>query len=191
MDNVNFEWWSCMDAAGKAAWVQAGVSILALFVAILISWWERRQARLEKGENERKIVMGAAARLDALLRYESVVLGFAPEGDGVIGHEMDLKQAIYFMKLGPETRSAMKEAVEKAHFFDQEVCERIIYLASRVAEYEKLVEDGGSRPNMTPDAFFKMMRGPKNQLVELVEEVRRLLQKYLPKVLREEYVEES
>jgi hypothetical protein len=73
-----------------------------------------KEIEKEKAANDRKIVMSAAANLEIALRYESAILDFAPRGDGVIGHDFNLEQAREFMRLSPQARDALQNAIENS-----------------------------------------------------------------------------
>lgn len=170
-----------MDPSGQAAWVQGTASIFALAVAIFIPYWQKKREKNEKAATDRKIVMSAAANLDIALGYESAIFDFAPAGDGVIGHDFTLDQAREFMKLRPQTRDALQSAIEKSHYFSEELCGRIVRLGIEAAAYERIVEDAARRtPDADADTFFRQMQSTKNTLAERVREVSELLQKYLP-----------
>lgn len=175
-------WWCQMDSAGHAAWFQALGSLLAIGVAILIPWLQRRAEALDRISHHRKLVMSAAAALDIELAYESVVLDFTPLGDSVIGHEFTLAQAETFLKLRPQARAAIHSAVEKAHYFSGDLCEEIVRLGIEAAAYDRLIEDAARRsPAGNVDAFFSSSAATTAKLQQRMDSVRRLLKDYLPK----------
>jgi hypothetical protein len=170
-----------MDVSGQAAWVEAIGTILAIAVAVFIPYWQKKQEQRSKVLNDRKIVMSAAANLDIALEYASFILGFAPAGDGVIQHKLTLEQAREFMRLRPQTREALQNAIDKSHYFDEKLCEKIGRLGIEAAAYERIVDEFASRtPDMNADTFFQTMLGTKNKLSDRLSEVRKLLQPYLP-----------
>jgi len=177
-----YQWWCQMDAAGQAAWVQGIGTILAVAVAIWIPYSQKNRERTEKAANDRKIVMSAAAALDVALSYQNTIITFAPAGDGVIGHEMNLEQAREFMKLAPQTREALQNALNKSHYFSEELCEQIVRLSIEAAAYERIIDETARfTPNANVDEFFKKLQGTKDKLKKRLENVLRLLQDYLPK----------
>ena len=179
-------WWCQMDSSGHAAWFQAIGAILAIGVAILIPWLQRRAEARDRLSDHRKRVMSAAAALDTELAYESVVLDFAPLGDGVVGHEFTLAQAEQFMKLRPEARSAIRSAIEKAHYFSDDLCEQIVRLGIEAAAYDRIIEDAARRtPARDVDEFFKSCASTTEKLQHRMETVRHLLKSYLPKEQKE------
>lgn len=177
-----YQWWCQMDAAGQAAWVQGIGTILAIAVAIGIPYFQKSRERAEETANDRKIVMSAAANLDVALSYQNLIMTFAPAGDGVIGHEMSLEQASNFMKLAPQTREALQNALDKSHYFSEELCEQIVRLSIEAAAYERIIDETARfTPNANVDDFFKKLQVTKDKIKERLENVRRLLQDYLPK----------
>lgn len=175
-------WWSHMDDSAQAAWIQAIGAIVAIFVAVLIPYWQRWRDYESNKSNDRKIVMSAATNLAVALDYASLHLDFAPAGDGVIGHDFTLEQARDFMKLEIEAREAIQKAIDKAHYFDEHLCEQIVLLSIFAAAYERTIDElarhtqGGK-----VDLFFKNARGAKEKLSVRINEVRSLLKVYLPK----------
>ena len=169
-----------MDPSGHAAWVQAVGSILAIGVAIFIPYWQKSRELKEQASNNRKIVMSAAANLEFALAYESMLFDYAPAGDGVITHEFTLDQARQFMKLRPQTREALQSAIDKSHYFSEALCEQIVRLGIESAAYERIVDDFSQR-STDADAFFMLIQNTKTKLTERLENVRQLLQEYLPK----------
>lgn len=175
-------WWCKMDSSGQAAWFQAIGAILAISVAILVPLLQRRAEARDRMSDYRRRVMSAAAVLDIELAYESVVLDFAPLGDGVVGHEFTLGQAEQFLKLRPEARSAIHSAVEKAHYFSDDLCEQIVRLGIEAAAYDRIIEDAARRtPARDVDEFFKSCAAITGKLQHRVESVRHSLKSYLPK----------
>lgn len=174
-----YQWWCNLDPSGQAAWVQAVGSIVAIAVAILIPYSQKYRELREQASNNRKIVMSAAANLELALAYESTLFDFIPAGDGVISHEFTLDQARQFMKLRPQTREALQNAIDKSHYFSEELCEQIVRLGIESAAYERIVDDFAQRTT-DPDAFFKLIHNTKTKLSERLEKVRQLLQGYLP-----------
>ncbi len=176
-------WWCGLDPSGQAAWVQAIATIFAIAVAIAIPYCQRNHERAEKTSNDRKIVMSAAANLDIALAYQHAIFDFMPAGDGKIGHdELTLEQARYFMKLQPQTRDALRGALERSHYFSEELCEQIVRLSIEAASYERIIDDQARlTPDVGADAFFARMQGTNRKLVDRLGNVRQLLQNYLPK----------
>lgn len=176
------KWWCQMDSSGHAAWFQAIGAILAIVVAILIPLIHRRAEARDRTSDHRRRVMSAAAVLDTELAYESAVLDFAPLGDGTIGHEFTLAQAEQFMKLRPEARSAIRSAIENAHYFTDELCEQIVRLGIESAAYDRIIEDAARRtPDRNVDQFFKSCAATTAKLQRRMDSVRQLLKSYLPK----------
>lgn len=176
------EWWCRMDASGHAAWVQAIGSILAILVALFIPYWQKRGEEENKRSNDRRMVMGAAANLDIALGYESSVIDFTPAGDGEVVHDFTLEQAREFMKVRPQTREALNSALQKSHYFDNELCEQIVRLSIESASYERIIDDAARRtPKDNADAFFKRMKPTQDKVSARLSRVRELLQPYLPK----------
>lgn len=178
-----YQWWCRLDPSGQAAWVQGIGTILAIAVAIIIPYWQRNHERAEKTSNDRKIVMSAAANLDIALAYQAAIFAFTPAGDGKIGHDpLTLVQARYFMKLQPQTRDALRGALERSHYFSEELCEEIVRLSIKAGSYERIIDDEARlMPNASADAFFARMQGTNKQLATRLGNVRQLLQSYLPK----------
>lgn len=175
-------WWCKMDSSGHAAWFQAIGSILAIGVAILIPWLQRRAEVKDRKSDHRRRAMSAAAVLDTELSYESAVLDFAPLGDGVIGHEFTLAQAEQFMKLRPEARSAIRSAIENAHYFSDDLCEQIVRLGIEAAAYDRIIEDAARRtPAREVDEFFRNCATTTAKLQHRMDGVRGLLNTYLPR----------
>ncbi len=176
-----YSWWFCLDTASQAAWVQAIGVIIAIFVAVLVPYWQRWSEQESKKSTERKIVMSAAANLSVALDYAAIRLDFAPAGDGVIGHEFNLEQAREFMKLGAETHDALKIAIDKSHYFDERLCEQIVLLSINAAAYERIIDENArllSGGNV--NTFFKTAQGTKSKISERLNKVRMLLKAYLP-----------
>ncbi|MGH8610504.1 MAG: hypothetical protein ACREYF_00260 [Gammaproteobacteria bacterium] len=187
MNNYTYEWigisqwWCRMDPSGQAAWVQAIGALLAIAVAVFIPYWQKKQEHRSKIADDRKIVMSVAANLDITLGFEAVILNFAPAGDGVIGHEFTLEQARQFMKLRPEAREALQNAIDKSHYFDERLCEEIVRLGIEATAYERSIDEVVRlNPNSSADTFFQTMQPRKNRLAERLQEVRELLKAYLP-----------
>lgn len=86
-----------------------------------------------------------------------------------------------FMKLRPEARSAIRSAVEKAHLFSDELCEQIVRLGVEAAAYDRIIEDAARRnPQRNVDEFFQACSATTTRLQDRMNEVRSLLQSYLP-----------
>ncbi len=177
------QWWCRLDPSGQAAWLQAIGTIVAIAVAIWIPYWQKNHERAVKISNDRKIVMSAAANLDIALAYQGAIFEFMPAGDGKIGHDrLTLEQARYFMKLQPQTRDALRGALERSHYFSEELCEQIVRLSIEAASYERIIDDEARlTPDANADAFFARMQGTNKKLVARLGNVRRLLQSFLPK----------
>jgi hypothetical protein len=174
-------WWCQMDSAGQAAWFQAIASILALVVAIYIPYVQRRIEEKDRRSDHRRRSISAAAVLDTELAYESAVLNFAPLGDGVIGHEFTLSQAERFMKLRPEARSAIHSAIEKAHYFPDDLCEQIVRLGIEASAYDRIIEDAARRtPAREVDEFFESCIFETKKLQHRMDRVRDMLKSHLP-----------
>jgi len=170
-----------MDPSGQAAWVQAIGALLAIAVAVLIPQWQKKQEGRARIANDRKIVMSVAANLDIALGHYVIILKFAPAGDGVIGHEFTLEQARQFMKLTPEARGTLQNAIDKSHYLDEKLCEMIVRLGIEAAAYERTIDEVVRlNPNSSADTFFQIMQRRKNDLAERLREVRELLKGYLP-----------
>jgi hypothetical protein len=168
-----------MDASGQAAWVQAIGAIIAFFVAVLIPYSQRWSDQKRKKSKDRKIVMSAATNLAVALDYASTHFAFAPAGDGVIGHDFILEQAREFMKLETGTR----EALQKAHFFDEMLCEKNVLLSIIAVAYERLIDElARHTPGGNVDQFFKNAKSAKEKMSVRIDEVRGLLKDYLPQV---------
>lgn len=176
-------WWCQLESGLLAVWVQAIGSLIAISVAIYIPYRQKQIELNEKAEDNRKIVMSAAANLESALSYQSVVLDFAPAGDGVIPHPItDLKDAVTFLQLQPRTKEAIREAVEKAHYFSMELCEQMAKLSVQAAAYDRLIEQNARiGNNRTPDEFFKGVTATRLALSAVLDETRKMLQAYLPK----------
>ena len=171
-----------MDPSGQAAWVQAIGALLAIGVAILIPYCQKKQEQHSKAANDRKIVMSVAANLDIALGYEATILAFAPAGDGVIGHEFTLEQASHFMKLTPEAREALKNAIDKSPYFNENLCEKIVQLGIETAAYDLRIDEVvRENPHSSADTFFQSMQKKNARLADRLQEVRELLQEYLPR----------
>lgn len=183
MEWIGLSTWLCkMDSSGQAAWFQAIGAILAIGVAIFVPWVQRRTEARDRMSEHRRRVMSAAAVLDIELAYESVVLNFAPLGDGVVGHEFTLAQAEQFLKLRPEARSAILSAVENAHYFSDDLCEQIVRLGIEASAYDRIIEDAARRaPARDVDEFFKSCAATTERLQHRMETVRHSLKSYLPK----------
>lgn len=177
------QWWCQMGPSGQAAWVQAIGSILAIGAAIFIPYWQRNRERKERAAHDRKVVMSAAANLEIALQYESEGLSFSPKGDGVIRHDFNLEQAREFMKLRPQTHEALQSAIDKSHYFSEQLCESIVRLGIEAAAYERVIDEAARRaPNGDADVFFKSVTSTKLALSRRLEEVRKLLSVYLPEI---------
>jgi hypothetical protein len=175
-------WWCQLDSNVLAAWVQAIGSVGAIVAAVGIYYRQKVNEENERLANNRKVVMSAAANLESALSYQSVVLDFAPAGDGVIGHPItDLKDAVSFLQLQPRTKEAIREAVEKAHYFSMELCEQMAKLSVQAAAYDRLIEQNARiGNNRTPDEFFKGVTATRLALSAVLDETRKMLQAYLP-----------
>lgn len=176
------QWWLNLDNSGQAAWAQGVVSIIAIGVAIFIPYWQRRSEQEKKMSHDRKVVMSAAANLDIALEYEAAAFDFAPRGDGDIGHDFTLEQAREFMKLRPQTREALKSALEKSHYFSEPLCESVVRLGIEAAAYERIIDDLAHRTdNSNADEFFRNARSTNEAVITRIEQVRYLLKSYLPR----------
>ena len=170
-----------MDPAGQAAWIQAIGTIFAVIVAVMIPYCQRWNDQKTKKSNDRKIVMSAATNLSVALDYASMKMDFSPAGDGVITHDFTLEQAREFMKLEPMTREALKDALDKSHFFDEKLCEKIVLLSIDAATYERIIDEVAFHtPGGNVDTFLKNMQERKRTLSLRLDEVRNLLKVYLP-----------
>ena len=179
-----FQWIGQKSDSNQAAWVQAVGSILAIMAAFLIPYVQKSIERNEKETENRKRVMSAAANLSVALNYARTILYLAPSGDGAIGHDIvRMDQAVNFMKLQPEAKEALYIAIDKAHYFDEKLCERIVMLNIEAASYDRRVDEL-ALPTISgndPDEFFRLMVYPRSNLLNQIEDVRRLLNAYLPK----------
>ena len=175
------EWWSRMDAPAQAAWAQAFGTIIAIFVAILVPYWQKRQEQRERSGYHRKLVMSTAANLDITLSQDDVIFSFAPAGNGAINHECNLQQAADFMRLRPESRIALQKAIDMSHYFNEELCEKIVILGIEASANERKIDETLRKNHtMSADYFFSMMTPRKNRLHSQLQEVRNLLQEHLP-----------
>lgn len=171
-----------LGSASLAAWVQAIGSILAIGVAIAIPLWNTREAVKLREENNRKIIMSAAANLEIALSYQSAVFAFSPTGNDKIGHDpLTLDQARQFLHLQLQTHEALEKAIEKSHYFSYELCEQVVRLGIESASYERLIDDFANiHPNMNADTLFLAVNNTKDRLNDRIIKVRELLQNYLP-----------
>lgn len=171
-----------MDAAGQAAWVQGIGTILAVVAAFCISFLQIRHEKNARVLNERKMVMSTAANLAVALSYTQTAFAFAPTGDGVIGHDFSLEQAREFMKLSADMHEALHNALDKAHYFPETLCEQIVLLNIKAAAYDRIIDELARwTPKDKVDEFFIKTTNTKVALQERLENVRQLLQNYLPK----------
>jgi hypothetical protein len=181
------QWWCQLDQSSQAAWVQAIGSILAIVVAIIIPQWQRRTEKVEAAAHSRKVVMSAAANLDIALGYEAEIFDFVPRSEGDVSHNFTLDQAREFMKLRPQTRDALQDAIDKSHYFDERLCESIVRLGIKAATYERIVDELARRTvNADANAFFKKIQTANKAIAADVAEVRELLKLYLPKEISEQ-----
>ncbi len=175
-------WWCQLGPSGQAAWVQSIGSVAAIAIAIAIPYWQRSRQIRDKSERDRKVVMSAAANLKIALDYEAQVFDWAPAGDGDVVHNFTLDQAREFMLLRPQTREALHLAIEKSHYFKEDVCECIVKLGIKAAAYERMVGDLARRAEGgNPDAFFRSVSNTNQKLLEEIEALREKLKCYLPK----------
>jgi hypothetical protein len=170
--SIRFDpWWSSMDASGQAAWVQTIRAIIVFSVVVLIPYFQRWSDQKSKKSKDRKIVMSAATNLAIALDYASTHFAFAPAGDGVIGHDFILEQAREFMKFETGTREALQKAIDKAHFFDEMLCEKNVLLSIIAVAYERLIDElARHTPGSNVDQFFKMPKARRRRcLFELMK----------------------
>lgn len=168
------QWWCQLDSSGQAAWVQSIGSLLAIAIAIFIPYWQRRAEKVDTAVHSRKVVMSAAANLHIALCYQAEIFDFVPSGD--------VDQVREFMKLRPQTRDALQNAIDKSHYFDERLCESIIRLGIKAAAYERIVDELARRTeNADADAFFRKIKTSKEVIAADVDKVRNLLKSYLPK----------
>ena len=170
-----------MSNSEHASWIQAAGTLLAIGVAIYIPNSHKRRDYLERTELNKKIVMSAAANLATALQYETVITDFLPRGDGVIGHDFTTDQAYAVMKLRAETLQALNMSLDKSHYFDIRLCEKIVNLSLEAAAYERILEDIRLRPSSSnPDRFLQLTYTSREKLSSKFCEVIRMLEEYLP-----------
>lgn len=171
-----------MDSSGQAAWVQAIGTLLAIAAAVAIPLYQRHADALTKSLNDRKIVMGAATNLHVALDYASITMNFLPCGDGSISHDFTLEQARNIVKFEPGTREALKEALDKSHYFDEKLCGKIVLLNLHASAYERAVDEIWRLfSDGDVDTFLRKVQPTRKAISEQLDEIRGLLKEYLPK----------
>lgn len=125
--------------------------------------------------------MSAVANLDIALGYETEIFNFVPHSGGDVSHNFTLDQAREFMKLRPQTRDALQNAIDKSHYFDEHLCESIVRLGIKAAAYERIIDELARRTeNADVDAFFRKVKTANEAITADVGKVRNLLKSYLP-----------
>ena len=174
------EWWCQIGASGQAAWVQAIASLLTILAVVFVAFYQRHLDRIEKARLDKKIVMSIAANLDIALSYESAWLAFSPVGGDDNGYT--LRQAQELMRLSPQTKDILQNAIDKSHYFSEKLCERIVQLGIEASSYEQSIDTAARHsPDMDAAIFFNSIQHKKNELNARLIEVREYLQLYLPK----------
>ena len=176
------QWWCEIGPSGQAAWIQAIGSLIAISVAIAVPYWVERRKQIEKDVTNRKIGMAAAANLDVALTYQSAVLDFAPDGSNTKAPKgIDLEGARKYLRMRPRTQDALKDALDKSHYFSTDLCEKIVRLSVEAAAYERLIDSPELSPSTgDPDEFLRRINNTRKAILHRVEEVRELLEEYIP-----------
>ena len=177
-------WWLSQKSSEQASWVQAIGSILAIAVAIYIANHQQRSQQKNKEEDNKKIVMSAAANLYVALEYQSAILDFSPKGDGVIGYdEITVTEAMNMIKLTQRTQDALEMAIDKSHFFPKDVCSEIVKLSLSCSAYNRVIEEiARFKASKNTDEFFQKAAASSAKINEQINLVREKLIPFIPQI---------
>lgn len=86
---MSWNWWSELKPEAQAAWVQAVGSIVAIFAAIIVAWWQAHQnrkqqrAQWEHEEAHRRIAIRPYLSIEEITQREAPLMSLVLRNTGV------------------------------------------------------------------------------------------------------------